>query len=337
MGDGGFQQFLADNEVPRDQAERAVDLAAEFARFLSDERGKPDATSADREDVDAFSRILIESNRNTRDTYVALIRYAAFVDNREAYVTAVAYLDGYEALGNLHEKLGDRLGDAARDSLFDGADVPPLGLPGRDKARAMSAVVERLEHLDPEACREVLASGLRDMPDEWYDGEREKYMECGSVDRYLERRREEFVSGLHEHRDSGKWWWGQEVTDEMLDYVQANPEVGGGVREGRIVYESKIPYMAHEHVTAGDEESRRYYFCHCPWARESLRDEALDVPPAFCNCSAAFHKRPWEAVFGRPLRAEVLESVLAGDDRCRFAIYLPEDAVLAAPDRGGPA
>jgi hypothetical protein len=28
---------------------------------------------------------------------------------------------------------------------------------------------------------------------------------------------------------------------------------------------------------------------------------------------------------GKPARAEVLESVLKGDNRCRFAIYLPEE------------
>ena len=48
------------------------------------------------------------------------------------------------------------------------------------------------------------------------------------------------------------------------------------------------------------------------------------VPPVFCNCSAAFSKKPWEVIFGQPLKAEVLETILQGDSRCRFAIHLPE-------------
>jgi predicted hydrocarbon binding protein len=47
----------------------------------------------------------------------------------------------------------------------------------------------------------------------------------------------------------------------------------------------------------------------------------------FCQCSAGFHKKPYEIIFGQPVKAEVLESVLKGDDICRFAIYLPDTEV----------
>jgi hypothetical protein len=35
----------------------------------------------------------------------------------------------------------------------------------------------------------------------------------------------------------------------------------------------------------------------------------------------------WEVIFDQKLEAEVLESVLQGDMRCRFAIHLPAGAV----------
>jgi hypothetical protein len=47
------------------------------------------------------------------------------------------------------------------------------------------------------------------------------------------------------------------------------------------------------------------------------------VSAQFCRCSAGFHKKPWEVIFDQKLEAEVLESVLQGDMRCRFAIHLP--------------
>jgi predicted hydrocarbon binding protein len=55
------------------------------------------------------------------------------------------------------------------------------------------------------------------------------------------------------------------------------------------------------------------------------------VRPAgtFCNCSAGFHKKPFEVAFGQPVKVEVLESVLLGGERCRFAIHLPEEAIPA--------
>ncbi len=72
---------------------------------------------------------------------------------------------------------------------------------------------------------------------------------------------------------------------------------------------------------------KRFYACHCPWARGSLRRGEMPVSARFYQCSAGFHKESWEVIFGIPLRAGVLESALQGDIRCRFAIHLPEDAV----------
>ena len=76
-----------------------------------------------------------------------------------------------------------------------------------------------------------------------------------------------------------------------------------------------------------DPQKKRYLACHCPWARESLNREDVDVPPVFCNCSAGFHKKYWEVVLDQPLKAEVIETVLSGAEVCRFAIYLPDEVV----------
>ena len=102
-----------------------------------------------------------------------------------------------------------------------------------------------------------------------------------------------------------------------------------GRREGNIIYEVKIPHEAAAWIEESDPEARRRLYCHCPWAKMSLDDDAVDVPAAFCACSSGFHKRFWEAVLGEKLTAEVIESVLAGDDRCRFAIRLPDRVVPA--------
>ena len=51
------------------------------------------------------------------------------------------------------------------------------------------------------------------------------------------------------------------------------------------------------------------------------------MTPIFCNCSAAYHKKPYDVIFGKPLKAQVLETVLQGDMWCKFAIYLPEGVV----------
>jgi hypothetical protein len=120
-------------------------------------------------------------------------------------------------------------------------------------------------------------------------------------------------------------FFAQEITDEVLAFVKNDPEIGGGRREGNIVYETKIPFMTTAYLAETAPTLKRYFYCHCPWAREAIKNGDVTLTATFCNCSAGFHKKPWEVALGKPVRAEVVESVLKGDDRCRFAIYLPEE------------
>ena len=110
----------------------------------------------------------------------------------------------------------------------------------------------------------------------------------------------------------------------MIDFVVSDPEIGGGRRKGKIIFATKIPYNTKAYLEEKDEEVRRYYYCHCPWVKESIRNNGLKVTSMFCQCSAGFHKKPWEMIFGQKLKAKVLSSILQGDDQCRFAIYLPD-------------
>ncbi len=128
----------------------------------------------------------------------------------------------------------------------------------------------------------------------------------------------------------GRLFFAQEITDEVVALVENDPEIESGRRVGDVVYVSKIPYMAKQFLAETDPTLKRYYACHCPWAREAIRNGDVPLVADLCYCSGGFHKKPWEVVFRRALQVEVLESVLRGDERCRFAIHLPPEAVPAA-------
>jgi len=59
----------------------------------------------------------------------------------------------------------------------------------------------------------------------------------------------------------------------VLDFVRSDPEMGGGRREGNVIYETKIPYMTKLYLAETDPKLKRYYACHCPWAREAIKNE----------------------------------------------------------------
>jgi hypothetical protein len=316
--------MLRERQVPEDQIEAQVALAGRFETYA----GTPPTPN----DARGFAASLIEEGLNTWDNLVALARYGHFLGNDAVYVALVELLDGSEALERLYEKLGQAVGKAERDEVFAGIEIPPLGTPSSEKPQVTQAVMERLERLvDPETSRQVLSSGLRYLEDAWFVDERAKYAEGGSIDAYLERKGQDRIAELVKIRDAGGLYFTQPITDEVIDFVERHPEIRQGVRVGDVVYEAKIPYMTVDYLAASDERLKRYYYCHCPWVRESLRTGDASVPPTFCLCSAGFHKKRWEVILEQPLQAEIVESVLQGDPWCKIAIHLPPDVVESTP------
>jgi hypothetical protein len=315
----GFRQLLRERKVPEEQLDMQIALAERFEAFA--------AAPATPGDVSAFAGVLVEEDLNTWDNLVTLVRYGHFTKNVPAYVAAIELLDGSEALEGLYEKLGRAVGEELRDRVFAGIELPPLGTPSTEKPRITQAIMARLEQLvDAETCHQVLSGGLRHLEDGWYVEERATYAESGSVDAYLVRKGDDLIAELTKIKDEGGLYFTQPITEEVIDFVNEHPEIRQGVRDGNVIYEAKIPYMTVEYLAETDEQMKRYYYCHCPWVRESLRTGDVRVSPTFCLCSAGFHKKRWDVIFGQALRAEVVESVLQGDPWCKIAIHLPEEA-----------
>jgi hypothetical protein len=316
MDQQGFRMMLEERKVPAEKLEPALALAERFEQFAVQAGGFSTTT------VWAFSKMLIAEGQNSEENFITLARYGLFIHNNPVFVAFLEVLDGGEAQENLYKRVAETYGETFRDEIFVGIGVSPHGLPTPEKPRYIQPIIERLEKaLGEEACRALIGDSLRDLPD--YAWEREIFLSCASVDAYLVKKKQRFIEQLEDCRREDRLFFAQEVTDEVLEFVRNEPEIGGGVRVENIVYETKIPFLTKEFLAESDPRLRRYYYCHCPWAREAVKSGET-VTPIFCNCSAGFHKKPWEGALGQKINVEVLESVLKGDARCRFAIHLPE-------------
>lgn len=111
--------------------------------------------------------------------------------------------------------------------------------------------------------------------------------------------------------------------DHLLEVMYKNPFYVPPVREGDIVYITKAPRRPEEFAGAKTPEERRLYFCHCDYARAA---EGV-MSPTYCFCGAGWCQHIWEYVLERPIKVEIVSSVLRGDDCCRFAVHLPADVV----------
>ncbi|MBN2148764.1 MAG: hypothetical protein JW726_15355 [Anaerolineales bacterium] len=326
MDTQGFMQFLQTRKLSDEQMAQHIAIVAQFESYLSTLTPPISLETASAEATQAFVDRLIAAGDNNYDNLLALARYGRFCRNNALYVAILELLDGAEAFEGMYRKVGEVAGAEIRDKVFAQAPVPPLGISSQQKARLTQVVMERLERIvDDETRARIFSDSFRDLADEYYLEDKDKYWEIGNFDTFLEMKRQEFIAQLEQIMTEGKLFFSQEITPEVVDFVRNDPEISQGVRQGNILYVTKIPYMTKQYLAESDPLMKRYYACHCPWARESLLHGETPVSAKFCQCSAGFHKKPWEVIFGQYLQTDVLESVLQGDLRCRFAIHLPEN------------
>jgi hypothetical protein len=325
MDKDGFRKYLTDRDQPvhEDEIIENIKMVERFEGFLK-QFGKTLETASDDE-FKRFAEILIEEGSNTYLNFAALSRYAFFIKNMDLFLPVLAIFDGGEVMNVLHERLGEHAGEEKRDKVLPKGDLPPLGMPDSEKMKVTKKVLERMEKvLDPSECKKILADVAHGLPRDFRKGEREKYLKAGGIDAYLKQKRQDAIAELEKHRDEGSLFYNQYITDKVVEFVKSRPDVLSGERRGNTIYHTKIPYMVQEFLEAVDENMKRYYACHCAWARESILDDDFNVSADFCHCSGGFTKMPWEAALDRPLEYEMVKSVLKGDNECSFIIHLPE-------------
>ncbi len=306
--------------------EASIAIAERFEAYLGTRGGMPEAASTWE-----FSKMLIREKKNTYDNLLALARYGHFIKDNNVYVAILELLDGAEVQPNLYQRVGTLFGNTIRDEVFAGIGISSLGLPSPEKPFDLFPVLDRLVSIvGYEQVELLLSASLRDLPDEYYLDDREKYIQAANIDAFLVSKHQAFVDELKKCQREGQLFFSQEITDQVVSYVQERQETECGVRDGNILYVTKIPYMAKEYLAESDPVLKRFYVCHCPWVRHAIKNGNLKLNPVFCNCSGGFTKKPWEVIFGQTLKVEVLESAIKGDFRCRFAVHLPDNIKVTA-------
>jgi len=216
-------------------------------------------------------------------------------------------------LSKLSRSLCEAAGEGVRDRVMEGSQESPSG---GDLIEWTRGAMERLEALLGEEAGEVMTGCACQYPRERLGHLRERYAETGDLDLVHGMLQEQFLATTRDFLglDEG----------QLKDIVRRGWGVAG-VRRGNTIIATKMPFEYHDYFRAATPEERRYRFCHCQGVREAIkRGETL--PATYCYCGAGFYRGIWEYILQRPVRVEVLESVLRGDDACRIAIHLPPDA-----------
>lgn len=127
---------------------------------------------------------------------------------------------------------------------------------------------------------------------------------CQCYDEHIE----EFKKEYRKHGD----------IDRLLEIMHGKVFLVKPVRDGDIVYVTKAPRFPEEHRNAKTAREKTYFFCHCNHAKAAKGR----ISPTYCLCGAGWCKKIWEGALERPVKVDILKSVLQGDHVCQFAVHL---------------
>jgi hypothetical protein len=97
---------------------------------------------------------------------------------------------------------------------------------------------------------------------------------------------------------------------EYLEAEQRNPIPGTKLeREGDILHQYYMPNTLKDGLR-----------CFC--SRVSSLPADQTISSTYCNCSKGYAEKFWEAVLGRSVKVELVQSTMTGDDECKFKIHL---------------
>ncbi len=201
----------------------------------------------------------------------------------------------------LADNLARVVGAEARRAVMQGAEALTVDSSVDERFEWLKGAMERLEGLADEYQRyDVISSCAHVFPATQLD----------KLHAVYEQARADGCDGLA-------------AVDAVIAFMEQDPGWGEtSRREGRLIYAAKKPRDPQAYENATTDAERRQAYCFCPLVRSRLDD---GMPVSFCYCGSGWYRQQWERATGRPVTVEVLKSVMRGDERCEFAVHLPDD------------
>lgn len=202
-----------------------------------------------------------------------------------------------------------------REKVMEGSDSLSDDTERKKIAEWSKNAMNRLEGIvEVEKCRDIMTGCSCQYPTADLQDARKRYEETGDIDQVIDMLQDRFVTFLSE---------GLKLKTGVIRDIIGRGWGLAGRRDGNRIIATKIPKSAHieEYLEETDQVKKRAIYCHCPRIRDSL-ESGMVISPTYCYCGAGYYKGIWEEILQRPVRVELLKSVLRGDDACSVAIHI---------------
>ncbi|MFW9995828.1 MAG: GyrI-like domain-containing protein [Candidatus Odinarchaeota archaeon] len=198
------------------------------------------------------------------------------------------------------ENLNRVLGEKARKEVMQGIEKLTFESTIAERFQWTRGAVERLDNLaDEDQKYDILSSCAHVFPSA-----------------PIEKARTVYETVKKQTGDSLK------AVDAVIEHMDEDNAFVRPQREGRIIYDTKNPAYPQDYEKATTDIERRKAACFCPTVRHHFDEGMSDT---YCYCGSGWCRRQWELITGKPVRIDVVQSVLKGDSVCQFAIHLPDD------------
>ena len=324
LRENGFRKYLQGRKLNAKDIGSSVKAVKDFEKHLKAKKNTLE--SVDLGALREYISLLIEEGRNSEDRLVAIARYCYYTKKKDLYIYFTGTLGATNVLPDIGERLATVADEETRRKVYQGIEFPPLGAPQDDYPKLTKTILDKMEaELPPAKCREVLTWNYHQIPASVFKEAKERFEKSASLDEYLKDEHGRLVEELESCMKKDQLWFEQEITPEVVEFVKNNQEINTGIRRGDRIFKVKIPYAPKQFLKEKDSAMRKYYACHCQLVRTAIRDGKPKISPTFCYCSAGFEKLHFDVIFNEPVEVELLETLLKGDSRCRFAIKIPKD------------
>lgn len=230
-------------------------------------------------------------------------------------------------MDTIKNEITRKLGEEAWGILTEDIGTPDMHNEEKNGCCTMREFMKRFDDITDDAtAKDILTHVRHGLKRSQFDWAKEKFAKCNNnIDNFINVDRNEQIENFTRLRDTGESFYGQKVNDDVLKFLLSQPELLSAVRIGSELHITAFPSNMYEYIKENDERKKRYYACHCPFAKESILKENEEVSKTLCYCSLGHAKIMWEAIFDIELDGEVIQSALNGDLLCKYVIYLPKE------------
>jgi len=273
--------------------------------------------------LDDAIEILYQTKKLSVDFFYALMRYMRMIKRHDLFIRLIQYTGGIDVIESILNRLEKVHGLEKKELLLNRITLPKLGIKPEKVISFTETFMNTLHTLfSPQEIKTIITGNNHLIPATSFKEDVILYESCDTLESFLKLKHDQMIETLTLHYKENKVWFEQRITEDVIRYIASDQELLSARLYDNTLFLRKIPYDIDGFLKTNDALQKRYLTCHCPFAREAILNQKVDISPLWCYCSAGFEKNLFETILNHPLKIRVLKSVLNGDEDCRFAISL---------------